>query len=929
MLGVPSALEQGALAIGVTAVHHTGTNVTQEHLASTHFIIQILPSFDNHILWSLDTNVNTAATKHQVDNHLSPSTTQILNKCTLDHNTYHAVIVLDADFAHFSAKQRVKVLYKLANFISHSVYDISLVPRKSEAVSRLMDQKVLYAGPGTASITSKNTGIELTWILGCGDFIQQLSDFVQVIEHNIQTNRISSELNHDIIGWQVMETQPPEQIRKLRRRRRQVMRTPMATPTVYSSLPSSVQTDDHQPLLTESASQLLVTTSVSNEIGFHSSLSPEYSLDEVMSSIATDPELTTSVRSTDSQLSITPTRTVAIEATSIPTVQSFSNLGSIDTLSPSLSQDLEPSYSLIKDTHSSTDSISITDDMLLSSVSSYVLTMQTGSLTEVPLTTSGISFILSSSMSSSMTYIPTMTSSTEMYLEPSTVFQTDSDVMPTTDTLPNVLPSLTNSEASSDLSLDVSVWPSVVSPSETLMQTSFESPTFSPREETLMPSTHPNVTANQLPSSSGLLGMTSQLQSEYVKTSSVFTTPGMSKGSVIPSDVYSDSNDVSDVLVQTRQMTVLPTVTCSSFILVEMTTTLPDMFTSSQFSQFSSRWDSYSSQTLENELSLSEITEPPSVSETEYPAEQSVFRSSMSQVLEPSQIPFPISSSQFVETSQISRSLAHSEFSSFVKDGEISTLISQTESEWISPSSGFGELFSSQDITIATASSVEMTPHWLYSSALYTGKSQPAFIESSLILPMPSFTYSTPILPSDMIIQSPSDITNVVSSTAQLMSWEFSSHMLVPNKTLVGPPRTTVVPFLTPDISSSRWEDIYASAGFEMSEELFTKASESQRSRSVTPAVSEQLVTSTQTVLVIGTTPSVMVTKDTVTNPVTVTSEIGLDTQTSTPQSSNYPSRSTPSATDASTVQDKWKTTTGLYVGHMTCKELRIMGRHS
>ena len=911
LLGVPSALEQGALAIEVTAVHHANHNTTHEHVASNHFIIQVLTSNDNHILWSLDTN----AAKLQVANQHVPSTLLKLNKCMLGQTIYQAAIVIDADFARFSAKQRVKVLYKLANFISRSVHDISLFSRKSEAVSRLLDQRILYTGPGNANVTSKNAGVELTWILGCGDFIEQLSDFVKVLEHNVQSNRISSELDLDIIGWQVMETQPPEQIKKLHRQRRQVMHTPIPTPTVYSILPSAIKTSAHQAVLTETVSEILPTSVVSEGFGDQSTQSPEYSQNEQMSSSATMLELSTS---------FTTTQTLATKTSSLPIIHDFSKSESIDILSPSLSEDFKSPYSTMKDIYTTTEvvpSFSVTEEKLPSSTSIYVPSVLSESSSEVTVITSGELFTLPDSM----TFIPTMTSfvmtNTQIFMEPSSVIETDSDVMPTTNSSSIIVPSLTDSQTSLDLGLDVSVWSSVVSPSPTLMETSSVASTVSPRDET-MSSTPPNVTTFPVPSSNIVPEITSPLQSEYGKTSSVYTTHGIYKSTLVPSDLPSESQDnsggvalTSEVIGSSESFRVNPTSTTSQSI--EKTSSSSDLFTFSHLELFPPTSALHSSHTQEHEASSSwhaSVTTELSVSvTTKSPALSSVFTSYVSQVLEPSQVPLSNSMSVVLEPSQFSSSTATNEPPSFVAYDESSTIISQAPSEWIYPTSEL-DMTMSQEFP---HSSADLSPTFgIHSSAIDIEKSVPVSIESSLNLHMPSFTYSTPLLPSDMIMQSPSDEVYFMSmsSTTDLATVEFSSHVSMPNKTLVGPPRTTVVSFLTPDISSSQWEDIYASAGLERSEELFTKVTESLRSQSVTPAVSEQLVTSTQTLVVIGSTPSVMVTKDTASSPVTATSKMGLETPTSPPKSSTQSSRSTPAGADTSTVYNKWQTTTGLYV---------------
>ena len=234
MIGVPSILDQGALVIEVTAIQQNRDN--QQRIVSSNFIIQIQPSDDNQFLWSQEPSKNSAAIKiggSWIRNNKFKAI------CELDKNVYHANLVLDTSLNELDAKQRVKLIYKLANFISHSASRITMETKKSETVSRLLDKRVVVAaGPGNAHMTTDLRGVELSWVLECGENVTQLENFIQVIEHNISTGRITREINFDLIGWKVTKTQSPTPFRKLRRQRRQAVRLPIPTRTVLFSTPT-------------------------------------------------------------------------------------------------------------------------------------------------------------------------------------------------------------------------------------------------------------------------------------------------------------------------------------------------------------------------------------------------------------------------------------------------------------------------------------------------------------------------------------------------------------------------------------------------------------------------------------------------------------------------------------------------------------------
>ena len=275
LIGVPTAIDEGILIIEVTATELNEDN--RQLIATTHFKVHVQPSRDHHLFWAEDHDPTNAAVKYES----SSRNLKVESKCEWDQNVFHATLVLDASLNELNAKQRVKLVYKLGNFIFQSVSQVTVSARQSETVARLLGKHVIVAGPGNADVTTVHTGVELAWFLGCGEKFTQQQDFVQVIEHNINTGRISKEIGFNIIGWQVIETQPPKPIKLLRRQKRQATRTPVPMPTVLSATPGisiSITSFIGSSIPFESSAEISDTSMVSSTDVLMSSGTPIESL---------------------------------------------------------------------------------------------------------------------------------------------------------------------------------------------------------------------------------------------------------------------------------------------------------------------------------------------------------------------------------------------------------------------------------------------------------------------------------------------------------------------------------------------------------------------------------------------------------------------------------------------------------------------------
>ena len=201
-------------------------------MASTSFIIHIKRPNDEDQVW------NSGFDMLKFDgNGLASFPLNEKPGCDLDENAFRAYLVLGVSMSELDPKQRVQMIHKFADFISESPSGITMTSKQSEAVAKLLGYHVAAAGPGDSDDTSQD-GVEVGWFLGCGVKFSQLQDFIQVMEHNVNTGRIREEIGLNVVGWQVRACRVPEPIKKLRRQKRQVMQTALQTPAVLAYTPS-------------------------------------------------------------------------------------------------------------------------------------------------------------------------------------------------------------------------------------------------------------------------------------------------------------------------------------------------------------------------------------------------------------------------------------------------------------------------------------------------------------------------------------------------------------------------------------------------------------------------------------------------------------------------------------------------------------------
>ncbi|XP_078678566.1 uncharacterized protein LOC144914528 isoform X1 [Branchiostoma floridae x Branchiostoma belcheri] len=163
-----------------------------------------------------------------------------------------AVVRLSVSVEDLLPRDRVDLVVRMADFVRRDAQSFRLAKRRGSNIVRLLEESVVESGPGDVDIgavLSQLLSTELSWRLSCGRF-HGVEDFSKVMYHNAREGVLSKVLGYGVVGWQVTSTAAREQ-----RRRRQAagFATPMPTPTVTLSPPSSIPTAPPVTLSSQSA----------------------------------------------------------------------------------------------------------------------------------------------------------------------------------------------------------------------------------------------------------------------------------------------------------------------------------------------------------------------------------------------------------------------------------------------------------------------------------------------------------------------------------------------------------------------------------------------------------------------------------------------------------------------------------------------------
>ncbi|XP_019633594.1 PREDICTED: dystroglycan-like isoform X1 [Branchiostoma belcheri] len=163
-----------------------------------------------------------------------------------------AVVRLSVSVEDLLPRDRVDLVVTMADFVRRDPQSFRLTKHRGSNIVRLLEESVVESGPGDVDIgtvLSQPSSTELSWRLSCGRF-HGVEDFSKVMYHNAREGVLTKVLGYGVIGWQVTSTAAREQRRK---RQAAGFATPMPTPTVTLSPPSSIPTASPVTLSSPSA----------------------------------------------------------------------------------------------------------------------------------------------------------------------------------------------------------------------------------------------------------------------------------------------------------------------------------------------------------------------------------------------------------------------------------------------------------------------------------------------------------------------------------------------------------------------------------------------------------------------------------------------------------------------------------------------------
>ena len=211
-----------------TVSMHAGNDNIQMHRGS----LDIYPGTMHEIL----TNKHGYSRGHKIQ----PNKDKIhFRPCESNEITFYASLLLHVKTS-LSGFERAILIDCMSKFLSKNVSAFSLSQYNLGLTSA--SKYIIAAGPGNI-IESVNNSIELSWHVACGQF-EHVSDFSKILQHNIDSGRLTEETNFGIIAWYVYTDKPlPRRMKRNAHNGRRQTATPSFTPPLPSTLTHSDVTD--------------------------------------------------------------------------------------------------------------------------------------------------------------------------------------------------------------------------------------------------------------------------------------------------------------------------------------------------------------------------------------------------------------------------------------------------------------------------------------------------------------------------------------------------------------------------------------------------------------------------------------------------------------------------------------------------------------
>uniref|UniRef100_A0A8C0VEL2 Dystroglycan-like n=1 Tax=Cyanistes caeruleus TaxID=156563 RepID=A0A8C0VEL2_CYACU len=162
-----------------------------------------------------------------------------------------AEIILSAGAAALEVRERLSVVCRMAEYLH---LDSSLLTLLQHTGPAARGSHVLAEDTGRINLTT-NHYVGLSWPVTCGGFAL-LREFIQVLQHNMNSHHLSRLLGYEIEGWRILRRGEYERKSpRLHRRQLMITPTPSLKPTRITQRPAAGEAS--RPLFIPVPSQLL------------------------------------------------------------------------------------------------------------------------------------------------------------------------------------------------------------------------------------------------------------------------------------------------------------------------------------------------------------------------------------------------------------------------------------------------------------------------------------------------------------------------------------------------------------------------------------------------------------------------------------------------------------------------------------------------
>lgn len=150
-----------------------------------------------------------------------------------------ASLLLCASLEELNSRLRIDLVNHLSDFLSIPVGSITVVPSSTRGLTAMENGlQMVSAGPGLDENCQLLQHTEVLWELPCSA-VKHLTDFMRVLQHNVEGGRLREETKAQILGWYVASSDSLL-TRQSRRRRGAPFRTVIPTPALTSITPTAV-----------------------------------------------------------------------------------------------------------------------------------------------------------------------------------------------------------------------------------------------------------------------------------------------------------------------------------------------------------------------------------------------------------------------------------------------------------------------------------------------------------------------------------------------------------------------------------------------------------------------------------------------------------------------------------------------------------------